>query len=603
LIDVFKVGVRIGMSTNSAQVLSVMLAQLTGVHIAAGKVSGALGTIRTAAAAAGAAFVGWEVGKGIWHAIEGNRELNKELEKTKQLGGDFAAHLGQTRAAAFQTATDVPTSVVADNVRLARELGTTIGKPDAAVEMLPYASKAAHVISHFTGEAEEDIIKNLIRTADARAQIYTVGADGKEHVDVKKLVAELEAASKGLILGAQFIKSNDMLQLARQASTVAKAQSAESFYADGVEAGIAMGMSKEGTALTGLMQQFVGGTMTKKVAEHLTEAGLLKAEDWHSGKSGGVVVKPAAARRFSPMMENPVDWLTTGEGGTAVKAYAAKEGISNIAAILQLFGRQTVQRLVSEIMSNGPQFARAREIYGNIPSVTAQYDELQAHDLGTNIQSVAAAWKSFMEAFSDAGAPLVIPILHGLTEAIHALMNGAANYPLITEGLIGLTAGIAGLTALGGSLVLLNLCWAPLATGLALLIGVPGIATAGVAIGSGMSAIAGGLTALALFFTGPLGAALLALYIFKPSSTNEGEENTPGYKDRFGNKDPNVSPYIAPAPAKPEKQSLILNLDGKKFASIMLDHAADRFSRASSGTQGADLRISPLMPGMSGAYG
>lgn len=48
------------------------------------------------------AFGGASIVKGIWSVIEGHRELNRELERTKQLGGEFAATVPQARAHAFQ---------------------------------------------------------------------------------------------------------------------------------------------------------------------------------------------------------------------------------------------------------------------------------------------------------------------------------------------------------------------------------------------------------------------------------------------------------------------------------------------------------------------
>ncbi len=627
MIDIFKVAVHVGMTTNATQILGAMISQLTGVHVAANKLQQSLGTIRQAAIGAAAVFVGWEVGKGIWHAIEGNRELNKELEKTKQLGGDFAANVGNTRAAAFRTANEAPTSVVSDNVRLAREVGVTIGKPREAEEMLTEASKTAFVVSHFTGENQEDIIKNLMRTADARAQIYKMGPDGKEHVDPERLTAEMNAAARGLILGGGFLKSSDLLQMTRQGGAAVKAQTPEAFYATGVEAGIALGASKTGTAETGLMQQFIGGTMTKKVAEHLTEAGLLHPGDWHSGRSGGVVVNPQVAQRFEPLMKDPVAWLTTGEGGAAMKQYAAKNGIDTMMAIFQLFGRQTVQRLVSEITSNEPQFERARQIYGGIPSVDKQYTELQGHDLDTNMIALSAAWKSFMEAFSDAGIPLVIPFLHGLTDVIHFMMNGAAEYPRITEGLIGIAGGIAALTALSGSIVVLNLVWGPLATGLRLLAGVGGLsalgpALSGVATGLGSLTALSGLAALGAGLAGVavgVGALYAVLKLGSDHETPATQAAREQIRKGMGVTSPSrmapqdgydvsgkpsaptpASPYVPPPAAKDGtgKRSGDVYLDGKKVGMILDGYTADRLSRPPTGGNSPDYRISPLMPGV-----
>lgn len=614
------------MTTNASGVISTLLKDLTGLHIKAGEVEKGLNQIRTAALGAGAVFVGWEVGKGLWHAIENNRELNKELERTKQLGGDFAKNLPQTRAAAFQTSYDAPTSVVADNVRLARELGATVGHPDQVPSMLTEASKAAYVISHYTHENEEDIIKNLVRVADLRGQIYTTGADGKEHVDPAKLIAEFNDAARSLEVGGGMFSSKDLLQFARQAGAVAKAQSPEAFYVDGTEAGIAMGASRLGTAETSLMQQFIGGTMTNKVAKHLTEAGLLHSNEWQSGKSGGVVVNPGVAARFQPMMQDPVAWLSTGEGSQAVKGFAQKEGISVIAAVLELFGRQTAQRLASDAMSNQPQFARAHEIYGNVPSVAAQYAELHNHDLDTNLTEVAAAWKSFMQAFSDAGTPLVIPVLHGLTDGIHELTKITADHPDAVRGIIAVTGGIAGLTVVGGSLVVLNTCWTPLANGLKLLVGVQGLNTAGTAIGAAATSLGSLVTALEPFAVG--GAAFLAIAAlmgqlhdvagfggkngsFGPATGGPASGAAPG--NGYTTRPAGVAPMPGdpdfriplPPPSGNQQQGSsgpipVHVVNGRDLADGVGNAWANQMSRPPTGTSAPDLRMGPLMPGLLG---
>ena len=626
MIDVFRVGVHIGMTTNATQVLAHMLRELTGLHVAVERLERHLGAVRTAAIGAGAAFAGWAVLKGISSAVIEGRALNKELEKTKQLGGEFAAHIAQTRANALAATNAAPTTLWSDNVRLAREMGVTIGNPAAAEAMLPEAAKTAYVVSHFTGEKEEDIIKNLMRVADLRAQIYSMGADGKEHVDPMKLHAEMEAAGRGLILGGGFIKSNDLLQATKMAGPAAKLQSPEAFYAAGVEAGIAMGASRLGTAETGLMQQFIGGTMTKKVAVNMEEAGLLKPGEWTSGRSGGVVVGSSATKRFEAMLKDPIAWLE-GPGEAAIKAYAAKEHLDVTSAVFRLFGRQTVQRLVNEAMSNEPQFARARQIYGNIPSVQEQYKELHAHDLDTNLRELQSAWKSFMEALSDAGTPAAIKILHGLTDAINFFKNAAGAHPEVTKYLMEIAAGIGAIAMVGGIATLGSVVLPAIANGLGMLTGLnlTGAAMGLAAIARGLSGVIAVLS-VAGFLKGKLDEGSDWVYdkIFGPGAAQKMHEDIekgnpftrkegygpqwdlnrrlrrghPGYDQ---NGDP--LPSVAPPASGGEKHSWNLYVDGKKLAMIVGDHMADSLAKPSSGRNGYDLRVTPAMPGMLTAVG
>ena len=148
MIDVYKIGVSLGFQTNGQQVLGLLLRDLGKVHASTDAIHRNIKLVTGALALMGGAAVL----RGLWAVVEASRDLNKELERTKQLGGDFAANIANTRAAAFRTTGNVPTSTASENVRLSREIGVTIGKPEAADAMLPEASKAGYVISHFTGE-------------------------------------------------------------------------------------------------------------------------------------------------------------------------------------------------------------------------------------------------------------------------------------------------------------------------------------------------------------------------------------------------------------------------------------------------------------------
>ena len=389
-------------------VLGGIMRGMFGLHDAADKLTSRLSGVKAAAVGALGVFAGAEALKGLWNLIKAGSELNKQLERTKQLGGDFASTIGTQRANDFAASDTARVITPAEAQKLTTEVGTTLGHPQEAMAMIAEAAKAAFVVSHFTGEDQDEIIKNLVRVADARGQIFTKDASGKEVVDPAKLEAEFNAAAKGLIVGGGFVTSSDLLQTARQGGPAARTETAEAFYAAGVEAAIQMGASKTGTALMSLFQQFIGGTMTKKVAEHLTDAGLLRPGDWHSGNSGGVVVAPGVASRFQAMMQDPQKFFADGAGAAKVDAFAKKEGISPMMAVFQLFGRATVERLVADFMSNAPQFARARQIFGGIDSVHSQYNELVKNDYDTNATALSASWQGLMQAFGDPGVPIAM---------------------------------------------------------------------------------------------------------------------------------------------------------------------------------------------------
>lgn len=529
------------MSSNGMGVIGGLLTALTGLDRVAGAAKGKLEDLRMAAIGVGVAFAAWKTIEGIAHVINASKELNNELAKTKQLGGEFAKTIPAQRAAAFAASFAVPTMAPSEAVKMLRETGVTLNSPAEAMEILQAAAKTAYVISHFTGENAEDISKNLVRTADIRGQIYKTGPDGEKHLDPAALAVEMEAAAKGLILGGGFLKSNDLLQMVRQGGLAVKNMSVGALYGALVEAAVALGPSKTGTALTGLFQQFVGGTMRKNVAEHLSEAGYFKPGDWKSGKSGAVVMTPQAAARFKGAVDDPIAWLTTGEGAAFVNKYAAKEHLDVVAAIFQLFGRQTVQRFVNEVTTNAPQFARTRALYPTIPSVEEQYRLLQEYNYETNIEDIQKAWKGFMEALGDPGIKTAITILQLLTGALHEFTAAIEAHPDAARRILKVSAALAtiiGVLAGGGAVAAILRLAGIAAPKVAAEVAVPAAARAA-AMGIGS------LTALgSAGLIGGAAAAITAWYISETDSAGGENVNLSAVRNEMlrqtkGLRDPN----------------------------------------------------------------
>jgi len=632
VIDVFQVGVRIAMSSNGTQVIGVLLRDMAKVEASAVSIRTKLGLVGGAIAALGGAAVL----KGLWDIIEASKDLNKELEKTKLLGGDFAKNLPQTRANAFEISRNVPTTTASEAVRAQREVSMTLGDPEIAEKVTPDVLKAAYAAARYTGEKPEEMIKNMLRTADARGQIYSMGADGKEHIDAAKLVKELNAEVKGLELAGGLLKSNDVLNAVRQGGPAMKGQETSAFITGLIETAMAMGGSKTGTAEMGLYQQIIGGTMTKKIAENLTSAGFMTRDEWKSGKSGGVVVSPKVAARNHDMMEDPVAWLETGKGHDVLTRYAQQNGLTIGMAIMQLFGRQTTQRLVSDVTSNAPQYERARKLYPQIANAGDQYKELQDHDFETNTAALSAAFKTLMEALGDAGIPTAIGILHSLTDGIHFLTDVVVAHPTIASDLMLFAGGLAAVTALSGSILVVTTALGPFAAGIRLLVGAlsaaevataatsattlaTGITTVSAAIVAGVAAIAGLAATIAIIakigsdYETPENRARLE-HLRKDRGNGSPTDMTP--QDGFG---PDGRPIARPqsyrAPAEGEAKPIgasyhlpgdggarpiqvhsEIKLDGRTVGRAVTNHQADMASRPQRGPTGYDPSLTPSFP-------
>src|SRR6266704_4721182 len=183
--DVYKIGVNIAMSTNANQILGLLSRELTGLEKYAKSLEQGLGNVRAAAIGAVMAFAGFEGLKGIWHIVEASKELNKELVRNKELGGEFAdTQKALNASVAMQRA--VPTSRTSQNVAGYREFAQQFGSTDEARDMMSFVGKATYAASFYTGENYETVQKNLIKIAESRGAIYDVDAQGNKHFNPEK---------------------------------------------------------------------------------------------------------------------------------------------------------------------------------------------------------------------------------------------------------------------------------------------------------------------------------------------------------------------------------------------------------------------------------
>ena len=502
MIEVFRVGVHLGMTTNGPQVIGVLLRDLGLLHGSVDKLAEKWTKMKPLIGGAVAAFAGTAALRGMWDMVKAAEDLNKELNRTKQLGGEFAATIDQTRMTAFRVAGVVPTTAPSDNVKVQRELGAQMQNPQAAADILPIAQRTAFVISNFTGEKTDDIVKNLTKVAELRAQIFSTDANGKEFVDQAKVKTEFDAAMRALLLTGGFLKSNDLVQLAKQAGVPAKGMTPEAFYADAAEMSVSQGASRTGTALTSMYQQMVGGTMTRRVAEEMQRMGQFNPGDWSAKKGGAIVVQPEARQRLAAQIgDDPIAYIT-GPLNDRMTAMGM-DSKAKLDEVFQMFGRQTTQRLAAEALSSGPLFERARHMFGTIPDADTQYKNLQKEDLGTNIKSFEAAWKGLMEALGEQGIPLAISVMQKLTEAMHAMTAWAVAHPEAVHNIEMTAAALSALAAVGGTLVVTAFGLRMVGSALSFMSSITGLT----ALGTGMRALGGGVAALA---EGASGALLLA---------------------------------------------------------------------------------------------
>ena len=508
MIDIFRIGVHIGMTSNSPEMLGVMLRDLAKVEGAVGALKKNFDSLKTVAIGAIAVVAGAEALKGIWSMVDASKELNKNLESIKLLGGNssnqntnYFGRIDEIRKRAFATSAIVPQITPAENVKIIGEASTQFGI-DTAEEL---SVKLAQMEALLKRSGKGGNLMEGLKALDQIGGFMSKDAKGHEVFDAKLLGDLLDKMQRGIAASGGMLGPADYLAYAKQAGLSAKQMDSDVIFGYITEALIAMGSSRAGTAEGSLHQQIIGGTMTEKVAEELKKHGLLK--EYRVGRGGHIIPNSASVTGKDEFERNPFGWVND-----VVVPQLQKEGMNPrqiLEEISHLFGRATTQRLVGEMINNKAQFERTNKVFQQSFGIGASKAELDSKDLTTNLNGLQGAWTGLMQAVGEAGVPTAIKLIQDLTHAIVSLEQAAAMHPDFTRYLIEFSAGFSALLATGGALTIASVALSPFTSALKLLGAAATTATGGAATataaGAGVLGLVAGLSALAGFAAGFIG--------------------------------------------------------------------------------------------------
>ena len=459
MIDVFRIGVHIGMTTNSGSVLGILMRDLMGVNGAVSALSKNLGTMKTLAVGALATFAGVEALRGIWSMVEASKELNKQLENIKMQGAssnrdrDYLGRVGELRQRAFDTSVVVPQITPSENVKILNEASNQFGI-DAAESL---SVKLAQLEAQLKRAGKGGNLQAGLKGLDQIGGIFSTGPDGKEQFDAVLIGNLLDKMRRGISASGGMLGPQDYLAWAKQAGLSAKQMDSDAIFGFITEALIAMGSSRAGTATGSLYQQMIGGTMTQKVAAELKKHGLI--DSYQVGRGGEIIPQSANIKEKALFEKNEFQWIND-----VVVPKLQAEGMNPrqvLEEVSHLFGRATTQRLVGEMINNKPQFERTAELFKQAMDIEKAMDELNKNDLDTNLRGLEGAWRGLMEAVGEQGVPVAISMIHGLTDVIITLEQAAANHPGTTRLLLELASALAALIATGGALTVISVALGP----------------------------------------------------------------------------------------------------------------------------------------------
>lgn len=653
MIDVFRVGVHLGMTSNAPQMLGLIAKHFAHINAGAKELEKSFGKVALAVGGVVSVMAGLGLIKGVSHAIEASRELNRELDRTAQLGGKLKIDPSAVKARAFAVAEQVRTLDPAMAVKMERELAGQLGSHEKVFAVLPFAAKLAWNLQEFTGADSESAVRDAVKVADLRGNIFSNGASGEEEVDPKKLIAEMDAMARGVKASGGMLKPADYLAFAKQSGLAGKSMDPTAFYGWATEAMVAMGASRAGTAMSSLFQQFQGGTAPLHAWRAFEKLGIMKEGRDFIVEKGGHVTNTEAGRdrmHLSDMKKNEFTWINDTLIPMLEKAGVAKDDV--LTKLTELLGRQTTQRLVGEAFQNKVQFARTADLFQNAEDVGDSSKMLHDKDYETNMREMQEAWKGFTQALGDAGIPAAIGVLHSLTDGIHWMTQTVIAHPEAARLMLEYTTALGGLMVVGGGLAVATVALSPFLAvfrGLLFVLGGCGAASSamrglGSALGWLVSKVIGVPVAQIASLTGALGAMFAMIVrvagplgaiaaVMRPTELNRGEADViaahramspaqqraatdpthwvaprhdvgvlDGLFSKFGIHREGGVPYstVQPGSGQPIQVTSVLQVDKRVLARSVNTVNARQMSGPSTGATGFDNRSSPLNPGAGG---
>lgn len=638
MLEAYKIGVSIAMTSNASQVLGVIARDMTGLGRHAKALEGALNLVKIAAMGAmtamagGAALAG--MAKMVGHAKELVHQQALFREQLRHMPGmtpeRLNAETAEATAQAYKTSRDILTSRLSGNFQSIRELVTVFGGVKEAMANLTTMTRAQAVLGSLLGKSGDEQVFQYAKALEMSGRAQDPAAF---HSMLNQMV-KASVASGGRVTGDDFL------------GTFKYGRTAAIGWGEGFVGGILPTLIQEmksksgsggaggpGNALQSAHQVVVAGAMTNKAAEAFNRLGMLDPSKVISTTTGAVKgVRPGGVVGAETFQDDPYEWVQK-----FLVPSLAKQGITDpkkvTEAVSHLFGNRTAQQIMVMFATQQGRFQKDAALNAGASGLDA-YETLMKSDPNMKLEAFNAAVANLLTTL---GGPLVDPafeMLMKFTHAINAVTTWAEQNPMTVEILGKAAAGLAALAIAVGAFAVgtaaasaLGLLTGPVGL-LALAVGIQALgssvssfppwlvnmltgAAGGAAIGlrlggapgAGIGALLGGGVAGA---TGGAGAAASVLPNLNDRLNNA---NRDSYFNRF-----NKRPAPDPHPVTPGDLMNRMNyspgggggpavirgdvyLDGQKMGQWIARNLAGQMGRPAAGPSAVDTRMTLVQPG------
>jgi len=413
----YSVSAKIALENGAAMTgLGAFIGKLLGAHAAVNKLNSSLKTL-----AMGYGFD--KIGGGILGFMKTSLDHSKEYQHELSLiNVKLHDHAEAVRAIsqAWKTARDVPTSSVADNLRIEQELAGVLPNMKSVYSVLSDLQRTSAIVSSQSGRNDPNIQFAMIKYAiDTNRGALTEEA-------LKKSV-EMQGRA---LLAFPTISADDMFTAAKGAKLSAINFSDEYKYMifpaliSELKSRGAMGGSTAGTLTNRLTQMIQEGKISQSLIHNWIDAGGIDVSKIVKNTHGlGYRIDPGAIIGSGGADFDIYKW--TGEyGEKLVKNLMASKHITEQQAIGALAGDAMNKEFGLGLMiEKRMQFERSNDWYKSMPTQSSVYGQMLDHDPNMASEALQNQWGNLTGRIGADLQRILIPAMTKLADILDSVAS------------------------------------------------------------------------------------------------------------------------------------------------------------------------------------
>ncbi len=418
--DIYDLAVKLSLINGVSGGLTKVINQFTNLRVNIRNTQNVLQSFEATLAASFEWRAGKRIVRGMGDIIAAGGAL-LDQQTLMLAAGWRQADVAQMTAAAYREAASVMAATPASALQAERTLLGIFGNVrEAQAGLVAFLQTEAVMTAAGRGAGAERQLAYGLKALDLQGAFVRNGqfSVSAYQAGMHELVALMLAIPHTLDM-------NQLMLFTRMAGPAAQAMSFADYARTYGEVIASMGRT-DGRGLQMLYKTFLGGNVSKALADELIRAGLVKpGAIRHIKGSSRDILDYHGIMGWQELTTNAADWAHD-----VLFPTLATHGFKGVPGMMQAVGSLpvTVQRLLSFLLTNWAQVERGRETIERAER-TDSYKETAANSWSLNVKNFEAARGGLMQALGVAGGPTAISLMKAMTAAIKGLTRFFEDHP------------------------------------------------------------------------------------------------------------------------------------------------------------------------------